>query len=589
VTFWQAFFRTLRWRPRQALAGLYWHVTRRKVRARNRLRVGAAQAPDAYDVWIQTIEDNPALGSRVPSIVEGWHCRPTFSILLHAPPDVSSDKIERTIASVKEQFYPGWELLITAAHADEVGPDGFCDARFSVLAAQTRNSAQELDAAIAAATGDFLVPLHAGQLLSPGALFRFAEVLQGTKRPSIIYGDQDQIDMRGRRARPWFKPQWDEEMFLAQDYMSDACAVDTDLVRCVSPIAEPSGEAVIYALLLAASRAAPGPIVHVPYVLCHVGAGLKRSNQAARVAAVERHVQPLGATCMPGPFDTVKVEWPLPDDRPGVSIIIPTRDKVELLRACVDSVLNATSYSDFELIIVDNGSTEGDTLAYLSQIGTHPRVRLLSYDRPYNYSEINNFAAGHASAPYLCLLNNDTEVIAPDWLTEMMRYAVRREVGAVGAKLLYDDGSVQHAGVIIGTCEAAGHPHRFERSDELGYFAQQHITHVVSAVTAACLVVEKSKYEAVGGLDAASLAVAYNDVDLCMKLEQAGWHNIYVPHAVLLHHESKSRGLDSSPENRDRYMRELAVLQERWGTRTYDDPRHNVNLDRNSETFILQL
>jgi O-antigen biosynthesis protein len=214
---------------------------------------------------------------------------------------------------------------------------------------------------------------------------------------------------------------------------------------------------------------------------------------------------------------------------------------------------------------------------------------VLPYDRPYNYSAINNLAVREAHGPYVCLLNNDTEVIEPDWLTEMMRYAVRPIVGAVGAKLLYDDGSIQHAGVVIGIGEAAGHAHRFQPADQPGYFRQAHVAQFVSAVTAACLVVEKTKFEAVGGLDERELAVAFNDVDLCLKLEAAGWHNVYVPHAVLLHHESRSRGKDSSPKNRDRYMQELRVLQDRWGTRTYADPLHNPNLDRYSEKFIIRL
>jgi GT2 family glycosyltransferase len=313
------------------------------------------------------------------------------------------------------------------------------------------------------------------------------------------------------------------------------------------------------------------------------------SNQAARVAAVERHLGPLGGKAAAGPFDSVKAIWPLPPHVPKVSIIIPTRDKADLLRACVESVLHSTDYPHYEVLVVDNGSSDPDALAYLERIRTRPNVRILSYDHPYNYSAINNFAAAHAAHPYLCLLNNDTEVIAPEWLTEMMRYAVRPDVGAVGAKLLYDDGSIQHAGVVIGICEAAGHAHRFERPGDPGYFAQPHLTHTVSAVTAACLVVEKSKFNAVGGLDADRLAVAYNDVDLCLKLEQAGWRNIYVPHALLLHHESKSRGQDMAPRHIERYMRELEVLQERWKTKTYVDPRHNRNLDRYSESFILRL
>jgi GT2 family glycosyltransferase len=418
---------------------------------------------------------------------------------------------------------------------------------------------------------------------------RFAEALQEKDHAAILYGDQDEIDEHGRRTNPWFKPQWDEDMFFAQDYLSAACAIDMDLVRSVVPTASQHADSLTFALLLAASRSASGRIAHVPHVLGHVMASSKRFNQATRIATLAPHLRRLGANPVPGPFDTVRVIWPLPLVRPNVSIVIPTRDKPELLQACIESLLASTNYDNFEVMVIDNGSVDPAALSYLSRIVSYDNVRVISYPHPYNYSAINNFAVAHISAPYLCLLNNDTEVIAPDWLTEMMRQAVRPDVGAVGAKLLYDDGSIQHAGVVIGICDAAGHAHRFERSESPGYFAQPHLAHAVSAVTAACLVVEKRKYEAVGGLDAKHLAVAYNDVDLCLKLEQAGWRNIYEPHAILLHHESKSRGQDISPKNIERYSRELAVLQERWATRTCRDPRHNINLDRNSESFVLSL
>lgn len=588
MTFWEEFFRVLRWRPIQALAALYWHLTRRKVRARNRLRLGATLGPFAYDWWIETVEDNHGLAALVPTLVQKWRNRPKFSILLHIPPGVADDWVQRTIGSVKKQFYSDWELIITAPHNDGIGPLGDGDDRVIFFSAPAQD-AEALSAGIDAASGNFVVPLLVGQLLSPSALFRFGEALQKVQQPSIIYGDQDEIDARGRRSRPWFKPEWDEEMFYAQDYLSEACAMDLALARSVKAGLKPSGEAAIYNLLLSASRVASRPIVHLSHIMFHVGAGMKRSGQSARVSAVGSHLQTLGAKAGPGPFNTVKVDWPLPQDPPRVSIVIPTRDKVKLLQACVSSVLDSTNYPNFEIIIIDNGSSEPKAISYLSQIANNPLVRVVSYDHPYNYSAINNFAAQLATTPYLCLLNNDTEVIAPDWLLEMMRYAVRPEVGAVGAKLLYQDGSIQHAGVVIGICEAAGHAHRFTRSGDPGYFGQPHLTHGVSAVTAACLVVEKSKFEAVGGLDEEGLQVAFNDVDLCLKLEKAGWRNIYVPHAVLLHHESKSRGLDSSPKHVRRYMRELAVLQSRWGTKFYKDPRHNSNLNRYSETFILRM
>jgi GT2 family glycosyltransferase len=338
-------------------------------------------------------------------------------------------------------------------------------------------------------------------------------------------------------------------------------------------------------LVLSASLQADKPIVHVPHVLCH--AASRADCRHSRLTSVARHLKPVGATCAPGPFGTIKVEWPLPPELPLVTIIIPTKDKLELLRPCVETVLGRTSYANFELLIIDNASVEQRTADYLAEAERNPRVRVLTYAKPYNFSAINNFAAEHGHGSHLCLLNNDTEVIEGNWLTEMMRYAVRPEVGAVGAKLLYDDGSLQHAGVIIGIGDAAGHAHRFLPPGDPGYFRQPHIAQFVSAVTAACLVIDKSKFQAVGGFDAAALAVAFNDVDFCLKLEAKGWRNVYVPHAVLLHHESKSRGNDTSRANIDRYRKELGVLQARWGTRTYSDPLLNPNLDRYSETFVI--
>jgi O-antigen biosynthesis protein len=199
-----------------------------------------------------------------------------------------------------------------------------------------------------------------------------------------------------------------------------------------------------------------------------------------------------------------------------------------------------------------------------------------------------NFAARESRGELLCLLNNDTEVLGAAWLTELVRYAVRPHVGAVGAKLLYRDGSIQHAGIVIGIGDAAGHAHRSLPAGDPGYFRMAHVPHYVSAVTAACLVIDKSKFDLVGGFDE-ELAVAFNDVDFCLKVKAAGWQNVYVPHAVLLHYESKSRGNDASRRNASRFRRELQLLQERWATKTYDDPVHNPNLDRYNETFVVNM
>jgi GT2 family glycosyltransferase len=559
VTFWQIFVRVLVRRPGPALEALYWHLTRRKVRARNRLRVAAIDLPFTYKAWMTRMERDHELARDLERIVSGWARRPQFVVLMHSTADASPERAAHSLRSLERQIYPGWTLVQV--------PD------------------QSLTGAIAGADGDYVVLLRAGDELAEAALFRFAEALQGDVAPTLLYGDQDERDCAGRRSRPWFKPQWNAEMFLAMDFLAAAVAIDLDLARDVSAGIDPLH---VDDLLLAATAAAGDGIAHVPHILCHVDAA-NADKAASRLQAVSRHLKTTRAHATPGPFNTVKVEWPLPSELPLVSIIVPTRDRLELLRPCVESVLGSTSYEPFELLIVDNGSTDPAALAYLADVANRPRVRVVRYDRPYNYSAINNFAAAQATGSYLCLLNNDTEVVTPEWLTEMMRYAVRDEIGAVGAKLLYDDGTIQHAGVVVGLGDAAGHAHRFLPSNDPGYFCQPHVAQYVTAVTAACLVVEKRKFDAIGGLDEQDLAVAYNDVDLCLKLQSAGWRNVYVPHAVLLHHESKSRGSDSSPENRDRYGGELRVLQERWGTKTFQDPLHNPNLDRYSETFVIRV
>jgi GT2 family glycosyltransferase len=345
------------------------------------------------------------------------------------------------------------------------------------------------------------------------------------------------------------------------------------------------------AAFLAAVFDEPQGVGHVHRITAHVAIGASDYSAATpdlRDAMMEQLLASRGASLRAGPFATNKVLWPLPDQLPLVSIIIPTRDRVDLLRTCITSLLEHTTYPEYEILVVDNGSAEAATLAYLDGLERDRIITVIRDPSPYNYSALNNLAVHLANGTFLALLNNDTEIVDGSWLEEMMRHAVRADVGAVGAKLLYPDGRIQHAGVVIGMGQAAGHAHRFQRNDEPGYFKQAHVTRRASAVTAACLVVAKDKFLAVGGLDETHFAVAYNDVDLCLKLEQRGWTNVYVPHAVLVHHESVSRGSDLAPAHSERYLRELAELQRRWNTKTYVDPMHHPALDPGFESYVLR-
>jgi GT2 family glycosyltransferase len=556
VTFWEHFLRLIGRRPIPAVAALYWHLTRRKVRARNRLRLASADLSFPYRVWIDRTEKQAGPADGCLETMNKWPWQPRFSVMLHGAEGSTAEEHDRSVKSVDQQLYPAWTLV------DE--------------------PARSIQEALASVDADFVVPLRVGDSLSTIALFRIAETLQESRDAAILYGDQDERDSRGRRRRPWFKPRWNEEMFLALDFLSGAMAIEKHLAARAGTNARSIGE-----LTVAAVFGAAGPIVHIPHILAHVAPGSR--SESRQLAAVAEAVKPLGATCSPGPFGTVKVQWPLPEQLPLVSIIVPTRDRLDLVRPCLDSLRTKTDYGRFEIIVIDNGSIEQRTADYFDDLERDPRVRVLPRPGPYNFSAMNNFAAREARGSYLCLLNNDTEVIEPRWLTEMMRYAVRPDIGAVGAKLLYADGSLQHAGVVVGVGGVAGHIHRSLPAGEPGYFCQPHVAQFVSAVTAACLVVDKRKFLAVGGLDEIELPVAFNDVDLCLKLQAAGWRNVYVPHAVLLHHESKTREKDASPGQIERFRRETDVLQKRWGTEGYDDPLLNPNLDPFSETLVIKV
>ena len=588
MRFYWALLRVASRSPRLAAEALYWQITGKKKRARNRLRLSYAQTPSAYRAWIRSRERAAAPDAREAA---QWAYRPRLSVLVYHAPGEDIADYERRLSALEKQSYGEWELVL--AHSREASVQHPPVApRVVKVPVRTDNPARALGLCMAAASGDYVLPLGGDVLLSPHALMHIVKALQGDAQPSVLYGDEDRIARTGRRSAPWFKPEWNAELFLAQDYLSSSCVIRREAaLATLSPDVAPAGLASVYALLLALLGHEGAQAVHVPQILAHRTAPLEDVEEilSRRIATVAAHVAPSGALASEGVFGSVSVAWPLPAKQPLVSIIIPTRDHVNLLRMAVAGILTGTRYRHVEVLIIDNGSVRPETAAYLRRTTGNPRVRVIHHDAPFNYSQLNNIAARDAKGDYLLLLNNDVEIIDGNWLTWLVRQAVRPGIGAVGAKLLYDDGTIQHAGVTIGIGDAAGHAHRFQKNSEPGYFARAHLPHYVSAVTGACLLVEKAKFEAVGGLDEQGFAVAFNDVDLCLKLQAAGWRNLYEPRAELIHHESKSRDKDFQPGQIERYTRELALLQDRWGTDGYADPLHHPHLDRNSETYRLYL
>lgn len=420
---------------------------------------------------------------------------------------------------------------------------------------------------------DWILPLASGDTLSPGtgAVYR-AAAASAPGGVHVVYADDDIIDNKGRRTSPHMKPDWNSELFCHFDYLTGAT-----LLRADNNSPDLNGEAdwakvLTHRAMAATLRSGAAP-VHVACVLHH-----RQARHGPIVPA------PPAAPCGGG------------DTRPTLSVIVPTRNRVDLLRVCLRGLLQTEYPGKLEIIVIDNGSDDPATLEYLAALDQSV-AQVVRDDGPFNFAALNNRAVQRASGELLCFLNNDIEIRDPHWLALMAHQALREEVGAVGARLLYPDGRIQHAGVVTGIGGAAAHAHRGLLPDEEGYFHRHALPQFVSAVTAACLVISRRKFEAVGGFDAERFPVSFNDVDLCLRLQEQGWMNLYEPRATLVHHESISRGLDRDLEGSTRLARELHALQERWHTGLASgngairsaDPFHHRELSPLSEHFVLRL
>ncbi len=389
----------------------------------------------------------------------------------------------------------------------------------------------------------------------------------------LLYTDEDVLDGDARHA-PRFKPALSPDVMLVGDAVGQLALYRTELLNSVGALRPEAAPHEIYDLAFRAVTAAgTGRVRHLPAVLCHRAAATPDWPASASIPPRDT----------PG-LDAIELgAWPrprfhLPDPAPLVSLIVPTRDRADLLAACAAGVLERTAYPALELLIVDNGSTEPDALDLLARLGEDPRVRVLRRAGPFNFAALNNAAATEARGEVLLLLNNDTEVLDPGWLREMVSHAVRPGVGAVGARLLYPDGTLQHGGLLLGPGGAATHVGRGAPRDAPGYLGQLACVRDLSAVTAACLAVRRDVWTTVGGMDE-RLAVTWNDVDFCLRVRTAGLRVVWTPHAVLLHREGVTRGLEAADEARQaRFREEQALVRATWGDAAEHDPFLNPNL-----------
>ncbi len=598
----------------QMQASLSWRITA-PLRALRRILVDPLMPENwradprglNYQAWLKAYE--PPAQARCAGRLETLSptARPLISILLPVPAS-SGPRLWRTLDSLRAQTYAVWELCL--APGPGMAPDVVArlaeeaarDPRIKIVPQKRAGSrADPVNAALAAAQGTFALLLDTDLELSPMALAEVALALENQPDLDLIYSDEDRIDQHGRRSAPFFKPDWDPDLLLGQDYVCRLGVFRTGRARAVGGWRDgfEGIDSWEFALRFTAGID-PARVRHLPLVLCHRhataaaalsgGAGPgSRSSEAARRALADRLQQEhVTAELLPAPDGSWRIKRALPSPAPRVSIIIPTRNGVDLLRRCVTSLLERTDYPDYEITIVNHRSDEPATLAYLGELSARG-IRVLPCDLAgFNYSAINNYAVrAIPAAPVLALLNNDLEVISRDWLAEMVAHAVRPEIGAVGAMLYYPNDTVQHAGVLLGIGGAAAHAFRRTPRGAAGHGRRLHCVQSYSAVTAACLVVRRAVFEQVGGFDGTNLPVSFNDVDFCLRVGAAGYRNLWTPFAELYHHESASRGREDTPEKRARAEREVSFLRAQWGQVMNHDPAYNPTLTLVHEDFRL--
>lgn len=529
----------------------------------------------------------------------------TVSVLMPVR-DPPVEHLRSAIRSVLDQDHAALELCLsddgsTSPAIRSVLAEAARDPRVRlVTAAQSRGIARATNAALDLASGDLVVFVDHDDVLTPDALAWMAATF-ADPQVEVAYSDEDSIDAHGRRSAPVFKSPFNPERLLAQNYLNHLFGVRTELVRRIGGLRPGYDGSQDHDLVLRLSEVVPAAgIRHVPRILYHwrtYPGGLSfsqtRGGQAssARQRAVEDHLARRGVAARvteqtPG---LTRVHWPLPEPLPSVQVIIPTKDRPDLLGACVNGLFQVTDYPNLSLTLVDNGDGDPASVAQMAELENLPQVTVIRRPGVFDHSDFNNAAAEAGQADVLLLLNDDILILEPDWLKEMVSLAVRPGVGAVGAKLFYPDGRLQHAGVVLGLGRdrVAGHESRGAAADAVGIQSRLLVTRRADAVTAGCMAIERRKFFSIGGFDAREFPVSFNDVDLCLRLERAGLETIWTPHARLIHIESASRGKAVSPEARKTFEGEVARMRARWGERLDNGSDYHPALSRADESFSL--
>ncbi|MEK5036065.1 glycosyltransferase family 2 protein [Paenibacillus sp. FSL R7-0302] len=542
---------------------------------------------------------------RIKESVEQFDYKPLISIIVPVY-NVEEVWLRKCIESVKDQLYSNWELCIsddasTKPHIKRILQEyQKFDSRIKVIFRnQNGHISNSSNSALDIATGEFIALLDHDDELTPDALYENVLLLNEFPAADVIYSDEDKISVEGERFSPFFKPDWSPDLLMSQMYTCHLSVYRKSLIDQIGGFRVGYEGSQDFDLMLRVTELTEN-IYHIPKILYHWRAiptstasngSTKDYTHVAGLKAIQDAInrRELDATVesIEGHSNVYLMRYK-PTHNPKISIIIPSKNMCLVLKKCLESIFSNTSYENFEVIIIDNGSNESEVFElyrhYESVEGNRFKVYVL--DIPFNYSKLNNFGVEKATGELILLLNNDVEVITADWLNEMAGQAIRKDVGAVGACLYYPDNTIQHGGVVLGIGGVAGHSHKYFASDHTGYYRRLKIVSNYTAVTAACLMLRKDVYNEVNGLEE-ELQVAFNDVDLCLKIWSSGYNNVWLPHVKLYHYESKSRGHEDTIEKQVRFSKEISLVKNRWSDLLENDPAYNPNLSKVKEDYSI--
>ena len=562
------------------------------------------QKQENQRIYNKYIAEKPSK-EKLTEIIKTFASFPLISVIM---PTYNSNVnwLAEAIESVRNQIYDHWELCI----ADDASTDIECktllkkyvkeDKRIKVaFRNENGHISKASNSALEIATGDFVALLDHDDKLSEDALFWIAKTINDKPDVKLIYSDEDKFDAEGVRSDPYFKCDWNYSLFLSQNYICHLGVYKTQLVKMIGGFRPGFEGSQDYDLTLRfIEQISPDQIKHIPRVLYHwrihskstamsiedkpyaLTAGRRAIGDHLRRKAISAEVEILDN-------QMYRVKYDLPEKPPLVSIIIPTKNNFKLLKKCINSITSKTDYNNYEILIIDNNSDDLATLKYLGKVGKNKKINVLTDKRDFNFSAINNKAVKNANGDFICFLNDDTEVISTKWLSAMVSIGIQEGVGAVGARLWYPDNTLQHGGVVLGIGGVASHAHKRSLKGSEGYFNRATLTQEFSAVTAACMLVSKKVFSQAGGFDEVNLTVAFNDVDLCLKIRELNYRIVWSPLAELYHHESISRGEDIIEETNKRFIKENEFMEKKWAKWIKNDPAYSPNLTLIAEDFSL--